>query len=286
MTQLISRRVLVASGCGLAAAALSLAPAVAAAPATHARPTVTVRAGSSGVAVSQHVIRPGRVHLRNGGTHPVIVLSALHGSTVSTLIADTAAADSDAGGAAATTKLFHDFAVRAALAPRDDAYLPVSHGVMFIFDASRDTLAAEDVATVRVTAAPAAIAPTPRSPGFRIVVGGAMTPITHSVPRSGYLHVFNGSHHAQVVLLASVKASATAADVRRYLRSPSNPNYMLAVFDVNKPIRDFVFLSSHRGIWAHYKVAVGRHLLMTFDVQDLSGDFLTKHGHVRLLVAD
>lgn len=283
MTSITRRATVAVCGGLVASAAFAAVPATAAASSGQHQAALTVHVDRSGVNASRQVVRPGRVHIRNRGHRPVMVMTPLHGSTVATLVADSVATDAPGETSAATAKLFHDFAIDALVTRNADVYLPVSRGSLFLFDAKLDKLTAGDVTTVAVRGKRAA-GSVPHSATVHIVRGGGLAPIKHSVARTGYVHLINGSRHPQVLMLAAVRKTASAADVRHLLRHPSNIDYELAVLDIGKPIRIIAYLSAHRAAWNHYSVSAGRFLLMTVDAQQSNGNLLGKRGHVRLLV--
>jgi hypothetical protein len=261
---------LLCAGLAAAAVASTSGAADAATPIHHTRATVVVRA-TPHTATAPRTMHPGLVHVRNGGSHAVVIIKSLHGATVDALVRESNDENTD------EATFEHDFALVDLLRAHHDMYARFTDGRYFVLDAATYTVKPAMVATVRVAGA-VRNAVAPRHAGVTISRGGSLVHFTAPRHDRGYVRVSNKSKHIEVVYTVPVRKSVSDAALKRFITHPSWQRFV-AVAKTGE-LKDVVFAWPGRAVIVNYTVPTGRNLIFAMgDGTDNSPGLAA--GHVR-----
>ena len=266
---------------GVASAAVASRPAATPRPAAATprpaaatpRPAEDIAVGAHGVHVSRPVIRPGRVHVRNVGSRPALLIAAKHGAGVARIVAEL-----DTISNPATTP--RTFDVITTLGGGRDAYLPIHRGHTYVLDPDRTHFRAGDLGAIAVTG-PAADAPVPAAPTLTIGPRGRMTVLRQTLPSSGYVRVQNDHWSDEAVVCFHVIPGVSDATLRRALADPT-PQRLSQVIDLAGG-NLIAMVPGRTSIRAGYRVVAGRHVL--FAIGETTTPPLSP-DHLRLFPTD
>jgi hypothetical protein len=224
--------------------------------------------------VAAPVIRPGRVHVRNTGGHPIMLLSPRHSAGVAALVRDLKG-DTPA-------QLLRDFGVRDMISAHRDVYLKLRRGTLYLLDETVTDYTAAKVTITRVagTYVNAAVL----HPKYAGVAANLTINAPATVTQKRYVRVANSSSRLQEVLLLPVGKNVTRAQLNKFLADPSFDD----LFEVS-PLFDAIvlaFLSPGRVVSTRVGVRPGRHLILSFSFPlngTDDGTPVLKRGQVRLI---
>jgi hypothetical protein len=223
--------------------------------------------------VAPALTRPGLVHVRNTGSHEIILIAKKHAG-VSRLVKDINRSE-------VSNRLVRDFSFIGALDPHSDAYVKLGRGTLYLVDGEVDKVTASEVHSVRVSGKKLS-AKGPRSRTVLVDAHGKVR-LPATLPRQGYLHLINNSGSIRVVFGFGVGKSATTAQIDAFLADPTDDNFI--ALRPNGNIAPSEVLAPHTSrFYAGYRAAAGRYIVLEVGPNDkVSGNLIAPKGQVSLL---
>jgi hypothetical protein len=231
-----------------------------------ARPPVPVHASTRHPVTAPASLRPGNVHLRNTGSHPLYFFRRIDAGprTLVKILNSVAASD--------PSRLFRHFRLIDVINGSSDIYVRLTRGTYYLADATADRFQVSDIHTLTVGGA-RQDAKLPQAKTVNISRHNVLTaPAT--VRAGSFVRLRNADSRVQTVAYFRISRTVSAADLQAFLAHPSFDSlFQLEVDDAG----GLGALAGHQVVYVRFPKHSGRYILMTLPVPtDRTGPVLDR----------